>query len=343
MLIGSELLGELRLCRRAQNNAILWGPPGIGKSALVQQASKLDCIGYRSLVAPQHAPEDIRGVPYPDVAARTTEFFTTSEIPREGAGYLVIEELCSAEPSTQIVFNQLLYERRVGQTKLPDGWMVVATSNRQQDDTLFYRSAATTRSRVWNVEVEADYANWRKWAVANNIDAHIVDFLRQFNAGDENHFCRFDPRSPELTYPLPRTWALLSNRLAIDSELPSIEVIAGYVGNEAATKFRAYTSIWSKMPDLDKVIAGEDPPIIKDRTVQYATVTALVSRIGKSMGAAEFDPVLAWVAKRIERDISAVFFFDLKQTGFWKTHGLCIIQTDNWAAYARRLGELIIK
>jgi MoxR-like ATPase len=57
-----ELVGRAK--RYRGRSLFIWGPPGIGKSALVQAAAKKSGRAFFDLRLSQMAPEDIRGVPF---------------------------------------------------------------------------------------------------------------------------------------------------------------------------------------------------------------------------------------------------------------------------------------
>ena len=69
----------------------IWGAPGIGKSALVEQFAKeldLPCV---SLLGSQLAPEDIIGIP--QIKGETSEFLPPKMIARKEPYVLFLDEL----------------------------------------------------------------------------------------------------------------------------------------------------------------------------------------------------------------------------------------------------------
>ena len=113
----------------------LWGPPGIGKSDLVQQIG--DDTG-RNVVDVRLAlwePTDIKGIPYFDSNNGTMTWAPPAELPTDpdSKDILFLDELNSAPPAVQAAAYQLILNRKVGTYKLPDGVDIVAAGNRDGD------------------------------------------------------------------------------------------------------------------------------------------------------------------------------------------------------------------
>ena len=92
----SELL-ELLINLSPSRPIFIWGSPGIGKSAIVEQFAEevgLPCV---SLLGSQLAPEDIIGIP--QIRGNTSEFLPPKMIARSEPYVLFLDELnaCSQE------------------------------------------------------------------------------------------------------------------------------------------------------------------------------------------------------------------------------------------------------
>ena len=116
----------------------IWGPLGIGKSALVRafaEAVGLPCV---SLLGSQLAPEDIIGVP--QVIDGKSRFCPPTIIARDAAYCLFLDELNACSHEVQKAFYSLVLDRRIGEFILPPGTIVIGAGNRTED-------AAITRWR----------------------------------------------------------------------------------------------------------------------------------------------------------------------------------------------------
>ncbi|APU38981.1 AAA family ATPase [Streptomyces sp. TN58] len=127
-------LEALTLAVAADLPVLLWGEPGIGKTAaLTQLAAALD-LPLTTVIASVHEPSDFSGLPVvgddpaeqgvpmapPDWAVRLV---------RAGRGLLFLDELSTAPPAVQAALLRLVLERRVGALQLPPGVRIVAAAN----------------------------------------------------------------------------------------------------------------------------------------------------------------------------------------------------------------------
>ncbi|MGW4718702.1 AAA family ATPase [Nocardia sp. NPDC004260] len=127
-------LEALALAVAADLPVLLWGEPGIGKTAaLTQLAADLD-LPLTTVIASVHEPSDFSGLPIigddpaehgvpmapPDWAVRLV---------RAGRGLLFLDELSTAPPAVQAALLRLVLERRIGTVQLPPGVRIVAAAN----------------------------------------------------------------------------------------------------------------------------------------------------------------------------------------------------------------------
>ncbi|MEU0199312.1 MULTISPECIES: MoxR family ATPase [unclassified Streptomyces] len=127
-------LEALTLAVAADLPVLLWGEPGIGKTAaLTQLATALD-LPLTTVIASVHEPSDFSGLPIvgddpaeqgvpmapPDWAVRLV---------RAGRGLLFLDELSTAPPAVQAALLRLVLERRIGALRLPPGVRIVAAAN----------------------------------------------------------------------------------------------------------------------------------------------------------------------------------------------------------------------
>lgn len=127
-------LEALTLAVAADLPVLLWGEPGIGKTAaLTQLAESLD-LPLTTVIASVHEPSDFSGLPIigddpaehgvpmapPDWAVR---------LARTGRGLLFLDELSTAPPAVQAALLRLVLERRIGALRMPHGVRIVAAAN----------------------------------------------------------------------------------------------------------------------------------------------------------------------------------------------------------------------
>ncbi|MGY0231445.1 AAA family ATPase [Longispora urticae] len=127
-------LEALTLAVAADLPVLLWGEPGIGKTAALTQLAEVLDLPLTTVIASVHEPSDFSGLPVvgddpavqgvpmapPDWAVRLV---------RAGRGLLFLDELSTAPPAVQAALLRLVLERRIGALTLPPGVRIVAAAN----------------------------------------------------------------------------------------------------------------------------------------------------------------------------------------------------------------------
>src|SRR6266566_135326 len=151
----------------------IWGPPGIGKSALVRRfadAVGLPCV---SLLGSQLAPEDIIGVP--QIVDGVSRFCPPSTIARKEPYCLFLDELNACSHEVQKAFYSLIHERRIGEYLLPVGSIVVGAGNRAQDSAIVKPMSSALLNRMVHVHLKVSHREWLEWAYAAGIHPLVLD------------------------------------------------------------------------------------------------------------------------------------------------------------------------
>lgn len=132
--IAQNQLKELLLQVGLVRPVFIWGAPGIGKSAIVEQFAAelgLPCV---CLTGSQLAPEDLIGVP--QIVNGTSVFCPPRCLVQKEPFCLFLDELNACSLEVQKAFYSLILERRIGEYHLPDGSIVVGAGNRMQDNAI---------------------------------------------------------------------------------------------------------------------------------------------------------------------------------------------------------------
>lgn len=199
---------ELVRCLADTESVLLLSPPGVGKSAAVEQAAREAGLVVRSLLGTQIAPEDVSGVPKL-VNDRAVFCPPRVLLPGDDRPFcLFLDELPAAPPDVQKAFYSLLLERRVGEYRLPKGTWVVAAGNRSEDRALVRTMSSALVNRVFVVPVRVDLPEWMAWAAGAGIRSEVRGFLRFVPPALQ----RPVPPDPA-PFSTPRAWAMLSRDL----------------------------------------------------------------------------------------------------------------------------------
>lgn len=250
-----------------RNAAMIWGPPGVGKSAIVSQVARAHELRFVDVRLSQLAPTDLRGLPV--AAEGVSMWFPPEFLPRDGAGILFLDELNMAAPTMQGVAQQLVLDRRVGSYVLPDGWFVWAAGNRKQDRASVFEMPAPLANRFLHVDIEPDLDDFRRYGHGAGINEAILAFL----AFRPELLHALDAKRP--SWPSPRSWEMANTLLGAGLS------IAPAVGEPASNEFTAFLGMYELLPVMDRILTGEateDDRWPDEPSARYALVLGLAQR-----------------------------------------------------------------
>lgn len=308
----SELL-EVLLNIAPIRPVFIWGAPGIGKSALVEQFAAevgLPCV---SLLGSQLAPEDIIGIP--QIKGDTSEFLPPKMIARKEPYVLFLDELNACSQEVQKAFYSLIHERRIGEYHLPEGSVVIGAGNRSQDSAIVKTMSSALINRMFHVQLVADTAQWLNWAYENGLHPWVIDYITK---RPDHLFC--EPPKTEEPYSTPRSWHMLSDALkeygAGKKELSQdmLRVLAyGCISSKHAGMFLAYTRQLSNTHLLSDIIKGDArwPSKPEDRDILYFLAQSFRAKLLQELPKSKQDlnrdtQFLTHRAKALIRDLSSI-------------------------------------
>ena len=258
----------------------LWGPPGIGKSELVEGITKdLGGVMY-DLRLGQMDPTDIRGIPFYNKENGKMDWAAPIDLPdaETAAQYpvvvLFLDEMNSAPASVQSAAYQLILNRRIGKYVLPDNVVIVAAGNRESDKGVTFRMPTPLANRFLHQEMKVDFASWQEWAVQHNEHKDVVGYL-SFAKQD---LYDFDAKSSSRAFATPRSWHFVSQLLEDESldDDTAMNLIAGTVGEGLAVKFMAHRKIAGRMPAPIDILNGKVKDLnVKEVSAMYSLVISM--------------------------------------------------------------------
>jgi len=305
-------LGELLLNIAPVRPVFIWGPPGIGKSSIVQAFATsvgLECV---SLLGSQLAPEDLIGVP--QIEDGTSHFCPPRSIARKEPYCLFLDELNACSHEVQKAFYSLIHERRIGDYHLPDGSIVIGAGNRAQDSAIVKPMSSALINRMVHVHLRVSFREWMEWAEANNLHALVLEYVRLRS----DHLWSQPPKHEE-PFSTPRAWHMVSDALQACGEAFSdsqLEAIAfGCLSPHHAGQFKAFHKQTGSRFQLDAILKGETgwPHKPEDRDVLYFLAQSFRARILRELpedknDIAEHQKHFAHMAKGLLKDLAAISF-----------------------------------
>lgn len=265
---------------------MLWGPPGVGKSSIIHQATDSLGIEMRDVRVSLLDPVDLRGVPH--ISDGKTEWAIPSFLPTEpdSNGILFLDELPLAPPAMQGALYQLVNDRCIGEYKLPDGWLVVAAGNRAKDRAVSNRMSSALNDRFIHYDFDVNLDDWTEWAMKNGIKSEVISFIR-FRT---NLLHDFDPTMR--CSPTPRSWQFVSDALGIVSKAAEYDTMCGIIGEGPAAEFLGYLKICRNLPNPDTIILNPLTAMVpEDSATLFAITGSLVERATEST----FDAIMQYI------------------------------------------------
>jgi hypothetical protein len=288
----------------------IWGPPGVGKSSIVQSFARelgLECV---SLLGSQLAPEDLVGVP--QIVDGTSRFCPPSMIARREPYCLFLDELNACSHEVQKAFYSLILEQRIGEYRLPVGSIIVGAGNRAEDSAIVKPMSSALLNRMVHVQLKVSHREWLEWARANAVHPLVVEYVET----RPDHLWSQPPKHEE-PFSTPRSWHMLSDALygygdRVAEE--AIEVLAsGCLSPHHAAQFKAFHKLVRNRFALAAILKGDTgwPHKPEDRDVLYFLTQSFRARLvkelppeKKALGASQRELVVR--SKLLLRDLSSI-------------------------------------
>ena len=266
--------GEYRIPAIRQRPVLLMGPPGIGKTQIMEQIASECGIGLVSYTITHHTRQSAVGLPM----IKTEEFdgkeysvteYTMSEIiagvykavKEQGhrEGILFIDEINCVSETLIPTMLQFLQCKTFGNQKVPEGWIIVAAGNPPEFNRSVREFDMVTYDRLRVINIDADLEVWREYAREREIHNAILSYL---DIRPQN-FYRVEADVDGLKFVTARGWEDMSSLMYVYEEL-GISINAGVVGEflhneDIAEDFAAYYNLYNKYRDdygINNILAG---------------------------------------------------------------------------------------
>jgi MoxR-like ATPase len=273
---------------------LITGAPGIGKTDVVYQAAT--AAGCRMIVShPAVAdPTDAKGLPW--VVGNRATFLPFAELQQaiEATEPTVwfIDDLGQASESVQKAYMQLILARRCNDHVISPFVTFVAATNRRGDKAGVSGILEPVKSRfVTIIELKADVDSWCRWALDHDVAPELIAFLR-FRP---ELLSNFVPSNDLTNSPTPRTWAAVAEILTWGLPAAMLhEVVAGAVGDAAATELLAFLKLYAQLPSIDAILLT---PTTATIPTAPASLYAVASALAHRATAGNFDRIAQYVTR----------------------------------------------
>lgn len=284
------------------NNIIVFGPSGVGKTEMAIQAAQKAKHNYVYVNLSVLEAPDLVGLPK-IVGDHTTyappEFLPLVEENRKKV-ILIVDEIDKAKDELQNPMLELFQFRSVNGRQL-NIKSIIATGNLPNEHAKSRVILWALANRCNIYKTGCDYEYWRRWAVANGINPLIVGFLNHRSdlllkpntSGDPTAYCHPSPRSWTLAAKdidrfekyvekYPDDWPIdHNNDPVVDFEYM---LVAGRVGVKAALDFKIWLKHYRFLgPSIDALVENGTFPQAESMTLDRVMVFAIagVNKLNK--------------------------------------------------------------
>ncbi|MBE5838849.1 AAA family ATPase [Butyrivibrio sp.] len=268
-------VGQYEIPVERQRPILLMGPPGIGKTAVMEQIAHELGIGLVSYTITHHTRQSAIGLPkiteksFGGKEYSVTEY-TMSEIigavyeqiEKSGVkeGILFLDEINCVSETLAPTMLQFLQYKTFGSHKLPEGYIIVTAGNPPQYNKSVRDFDIVTLDRVRQINIEEDFEAWKDYAYKAGVHGSILAYLEI----KKDNFYNISTDVNGRSFVTARGWEDLSRIIKVYEKL-GIDVdenlTAQYLQNkEIARDFATYYELYRRYNELYKI-----PDILEGR------------------------------------------------------------------------------
>ena len=266
-----------------QRPVFLMGPPGIGKTAIMEQIAAELGVGLVSYSMTHHTRQSALGLPF--IVKKTyggkeydVSEYTMSEIiasvydmiesTGKSEGILFLDEINCVSETLAPSMLQFLQYKVFGRHTVPEGWIVVTAGNPPEYNNSVREFDIVTWDRLKRIDVEADFSVWKEYAYKRGIHASIITYLDV----KRDHFYKIESTVDGKSFVTARGWSDLSdmiflyerNGITVDEKL-----VGQYLQNHKIAKdFAIYYDLFNKYKSdyqVDSILNGTVSDEIRQR------------------------------------------------------------------------------
>ena len=233
--IGRPLIPPIR-----QRPILLMGPPGVGKTQIMEQIAQECDIALVAYTITHHTRQSAVGLPFireRDFGGKTRSVteYTMSEIiasvyaamERTGKknGILFIDEINCVSETLAPTMLQFLQCKTFGNQAVPEGWVIVAAGNPPEYNKSVREFDLVTLDRVRRIDVEPKLSVWQDYARAHRLHPAVTAYLEL----RPQHFYKIENDVDGVQFVTARGWEDLSAYLQAADRL-ALPVDEGVIG-----------------------------------------------------------------------------------------------------------------
>lgn len=269
--------GAYRIPVEKQRPVLLMGPPGIGKTAIMEQIAEELGINLVSYTITHHTRQSAIGLPYISKKTYGGEEYSVTEytmseiiaaiydqIERSGVseGILFLDEINCVSETLAPTMLQFLQYKTFGSHRVPDGFVIVTAGNPPEYNKSVRDFDIVTLDRVKKIDIIEDFKVWKEYAYKMDIAGAILAYLEI----KKDRFYSVKAGVDGKNFVTARGWEDLSRIIKVyeDMGLPvTRDLVQQYLEDaEIARDFATYYELYNKYRityQVPEILAGKFP------------------------------------------------------------------------------------
>ncbi len=284
--LAKDALGEYAIPAIRQRPILLMGPPGIGKTQVMEQVAR-DCgVALVAYTITHHTRQSAVGLPfirqrhYGDKDVSVTEYtmseiiasvYSKMELTGLSEGILFIDEINCVSETLAPTMLQFLQCKTFGNQAVPSGWVIVAAGNPPEYNKSVRDFDIVTLDRVRRMDIEPDLGVWKEYARAAHLHSAILSYLELH----PQNFYQINADIDGTQFVTARGWEDLSNLLDTYEKIglkADEALIHQYIQHQKiAEDFASYLDLYYKYQDdygVEEILSGQVKPAVHARLLQ---------------------------------------------------------------------------
>ena len=266
-----------------QRPIFLMGPPGIGKTAIMEQIAQELGVGLVSYSMTHHTRQSALGLPFIErktyggreyavseytMSEIIASVYDTMEATGLKEGILFLDEINCVSETLAPAMLQFLQYKIFGRHRVPEGWIVVTAGNPPEYNNSVREFDIVTWDRLKRIDVEPDYETWKEYAYQKAVHPAILTYLDI----KKDDFYKIETTVDGKTFVTARGWSDLSDMIRLyekNGDKVDEKLVCQYLQNPKIAKdFAIYYDLFNKYRadyQVDRILDGKAEAAITDR------------------------------------------------------------------------------